>query len=398
MRTYSPKPGEVTREWYVIDATDVVLGRLATHAATLLRGKHKPTFAPHVDGGDFVIIINAEKVALTGDKLEQKMDYRHSGYPGGLRGDVVHRPAREEPAPRRREGRQGHAPAQQAGPSGHQEAEGVRGLRSTRTPPSSRSRSRSRRSRSKRTRTDSRLERTPGVSETIAEITETDGHRRVRRGRTPPRRRPRRSPCAHREVDRRPGERHRPPQGGHRPRAPRPRHRPLDRQRPHPRGLLPQQGAPAARQRAVQDPELEGRYDVIARISGGGTTGQAGALRLGIARALNEIDDEAFRPALKKAGFLTRDARIKERKKYGLKKARKAPQYSQALSGTAGASPPPRHRTMPRGYAPGHRRVRTPRGARADEREQHCGSTVRHRRRTRGLPRMTRSLPASGGT
>ncbi|MDA8436474.1 MAG: 50S ribosomal protein L13 [Actinomycetales bacterium] len=85
MRTYSPKAGEVTREWYVIDATDVVLGRLASQAATLLRGKHKPTFAPHVDGGDFVIIINAEKVALTGAKLQQKMEYRHSGHPGGLR-------------------------------------------------------------------------------------------------------------------------------------------------------------------------------------------------------------------------------------------------------------------------------------------------------------------------
>ncbi len=84
MRTYSPKATEVTREWHVIDATDVVLGRLATQAATLLRGKHKPTFAPHVDTGDFVIIINAEKIALSGAKREQKMDYRHSGYPGGL--------------------------------------------------------------------------------------------------------------------------------------------------------------------------------------------------------------------------------------------------------------------------------------------------------------------------
>jgi large subunit ribosomal protein L13 len=85
MRTYSPKAGEVTRQWHVIDATDVVLGRLASQAAVLLRGKHKPTFAPHVDTGDFVIIINAEKVALSGNKREQKRDYRHSGYPGGLR-------------------------------------------------------------------------------------------------------------------------------------------------------------------------------------------------------------------------------------------------------------------------------------------------------------------------
>lgn len=84
MRTYTPKPGDVQRDWYVIDATDVVLGRLASHAAVLLRGKHKATFAPHVDTGDFVIIVNAEKVALTGDKLRKKMDYRHSNYPGGL--------------------------------------------------------------------------------------------------------------------------------------------------------------------------------------------------------------------------------------------------------------------------------------------------------------------------
>jgi large subunit ribosomal protein L13 len=84
VRTYSPKASELSHEWFVIDATDVVLGRLASHAATLLRGKHKPTFAAHMDNGDFVIIINADKVALTGSKLAQKHAYRHSGYPGGL--------------------------------------------------------------------------------------------------------------------------------------------------------------------------------------------------------------------------------------------------------------------------------------------------------------------------
>ena len=83
-RTFSPKPADVQREWLVIDATDVVLGRLASHAAALLRGKHKTTFAPHMDMGDHVIIVNADKVVLTGSKLTQKMDYRHSGYPGGL--------------------------------------------------------------------------------------------------------------------------------------------------------------------------------------------------------------------------------------------------------------------------------------------------------------------------
>jgi large subunit ribosomal protein L13 len=85
VRTFSPKDSDITRQWHVIDATDVVLGRLASHVAVLLRGKHKPIFAPHVDTGDFVIVINADKVAISGSKLEQKRAYRHSGYPGGLR-------------------------------------------------------------------------------------------------------------------------------------------------------------------------------------------------------------------------------------------------------------------------------------------------------------------------
>ena len=84
MSTYTPKAGDTTRTWHVIDATDVVLGRLAVQTATLLRGKHKTMYAPHVDTGDFVIIVNADKVALTGTKRETKLAYRHSGYPGGL--------------------------------------------------------------------------------------------------------------------------------------------------------------------------------------------------------------------------------------------------------------------------------------------------------------------------
>lgn len=85
MRTYTPKPADVTRQWHVIDASDVVLGRLASQVAVLLRGKHKPYFASHVDTGDFVVVINAGKIALTGSKREQKLAYRHSGFPGGLR-------------------------------------------------------------------------------------------------------------------------------------------------------------------------------------------------------------------------------------------------------------------------------------------------------------------------
>ena len=99
MRTYSPKPADIQREWLVIDATDVVLGRLAVQTANLLRGKHKPTFAPHMDMGDFVIIVNASKVALSGDKATKKLSYRHSGFPGGLSstpmGELLEKDARK---------------------------------------------------------------------------------------------------------------------------------------------------------------------------------------------------------------------------------------------------------------------------------------------------------------
>ena len=85
MSTFMAKPNEVERKWYVVDATDKVLGRLASEVAAILRGKHKPIFTPHVDVGDFVIVINAEKVKLTGNKLQQKQARRHSGFPGGLK-------------------------------------------------------------------------------------------------------------------------------------------------------------------------------------------------------------------------------------------------------------------------------------------------------------------------
>ena len=99
MRTYSPKPADIQREWHVIDATDVVLGRLAVQTANLLRGKHKPIFAPHADTGDFVIIVNADKVALSSNKKVTKLKYRHSGYPGGLTatpiGELLQKDARK---------------------------------------------------------------------------------------------------------------------------------------------------------------------------------------------------------------------------------------------------------------------------------------------------------------
>lgn len=87
-KTYSPKPGDISRVWHVVDATDLPLGRLASEVATILRGKHKPTYAPHVDGGDFVIVVNAEKVAVTSGKSQTKIYYRHSGYPGGIKAET----------------------------------------------------------------------------------------------------------------------------------------------------------------------------------------------------------------------------------------------------------------------------------------------------------------------
>ena len=117
MRTYSPKPDDITRAWHIVDADGLVLGRLATEVAAVLRGKHKPTFAPHVDSGDHVIVVNADKVVLTSGKADSKMSYRHSGYPGGLtatsyadlmveRADDVVRDAIRGMLPKNRLGRQ----------------------------------------------------------------------------------------------------------------------------------------------------------------------------------------------------------------------------------------------------------------------------------------------------
>ena len=99
MRTYAPKPGDIERAWHVIDAADVRLGRLSVQVANLLRGKHKTMFAPHVDTGDFVIVVNASKVALSGNKATKKLSYRHSGFPGGLTatpmGELLEKDARK---------------------------------------------------------------------------------------------------------------------------------------------------------------------------------------------------------------------------------------------------------------------------------------------------------------
>ena len=97
MKTYTAKKEDIERQWFVIDAKDQTLGRMASQIATILRGKHKPIFTPHMDTGDFVIVINAEKIHVTGNRLDQKLYYRHSGYPGGLRSKSLRQMLRDKP-------------------------------------------------------------------------------------------------------------------------------------------------------------------------------------------------------------------------------------------------------------------------------------------------------------
>ncbi|HEX2154123.1 MAG TPA: 50S ribosomal protein L13 [Acidimicrobiia bacterium] len=96
-KTYSPKPGDITRQWWVIDAADLPLGRLASEVAQILRGKHKPTYAPHMDTGDHVIVVNADRVAVTSEKAQQKIYYRHSGFPGGIKAETFDSLIRRRP-------------------------------------------------------------------------------------------------------------------------------------------------------------------------------------------------------------------------------------------------------------------------------------------------------------
>ena len=183
MKTYMANPDKIERKWYVVDAEGCTLGRLASEVAKVLRGKNKPEFTPHVDTGDYVIVVNAEKVKVTGKKMDQKIYYNHSDYVGGMRETTLKEMMNKKP--------------------------------------------------------EKVIVRQPLAATETAD-----------------------------------------------------------------------------------------KFDVIVNVHGGGYTGQAGAIRHGVARALLTVDND-YRPVLKKAGFLTRDPRMKERKKYGLKAARRAPQSSK---------------------------------------------------------------------
>ncbi len=272
----------------------------------------------HIDSGDFVIIVNADKVALTGQKLQKEAGLPPLGLPGRPEVGHLRRAPREEPGSRCGEGHPWHAPQEQPRPPAADQAQGVRRCRAPArraaaadVHPSTRSPSKRR----KDLRTYSWL-----TSRTPPKPPRTS-RRRLRR--------PTWSRAAPRPVLSVPGAAVGRRKQAIAPRAHRPRLGHDHGQRPHDRGLLPEQAAPAADQRPVHGAEPHRcirRHRAHLR---GGPSGQAGALRLGIARSLNGIDEENNRPTLKKAGFLSRDARVKERKKAGLKKARKAPQYSK---------------------------------------------------------------------
>jgi large subunit ribosomal protein L13 len=129
VRTYTTKPEDIKREWFVIDATGMTLGRLSTQIATVLKGKHKPIYSPHMDTGDFVVVVNAHKVRVTGRKLDQKIYYRHSGYPGGLKEISLRDQLDRHPDRVIRFGGARHAAQESPGPPDDQEAQDIRHAR-----------------------------------------------------------------------------------------------------------------------------------------------------------------------------------------------------------------------------------------------------------------------------
>ena len=275
MKTYNAKPGEIARHWYVVDADGQTLGRLATRIADTLRGKGKAEYTPHVDTGDFVIVVNAEKIHVTGNKLDQKRYYRHSGYPGGLRSRTLREQLDRRPEEVLRKAVKGMLPRNRFGAPADQQAEDLRWARA-----------------SPRAAGAAAVE-LGGVMSQIAQYRGT-GKRKTSVAR----------------VILRPGDGVTWFNG-----------RTIE-------DYFPRQAHRTSALAPLQTAGVEGTYDIRVRVHGGGPSGQAGAVRHGIARALVEADPE-LRTPLKKAGFLTRDARIVERKKAGLHKARKAPQFSK---------------------------------------------------------------------
>ena len=294
VRTFSPKVSEIQRSWYVVDADGLVLGRLASSVAAILRGKHRPYFAPHVDTGDHVIVVNADKVVLTSNKADAKLAYRHSGYPGGLRSTTYAELLEEKPAELIRRSVRGMLPEEHPRPPDARQAPGLRRAR----PPARGPEARAARTAPGPPR---RLSRTPATA---------PGRNHPRNARTT-------------EPD------HRTPQagGGARALPPRPgRHH--GQQAPH-RALLHLGHAPHAGHRAVAGDQHAPSPTTSTPPSTGAGSPARPAPCGSASRAACARSTPSCAAPLKRSGLLTRDAREKESKKYGLKKARKAPQYSK---------------------------------------------------------------------
>ena len=276
-KTYSAKPGEVERGWYVVDADGETLGRLATRIADTLRGKLKPEYTPHIDTGDFVVVINCERIRVTGKKMDDKIYYRHSGYHGGLREETLRDLLGRRPEEVIRRAVKGMVPRNAARSRAAPEAQGVRRPRAPARGPGAQA---ARREEVVMAENDAVYRGTGKRKTSVARVILTPGSGAFT---------------------------------------------------VNGRALDEYFGRPTLRTTATSPLELTGlrdRFDVKALCDGGGITGQAGALRHGIARALIEADPE-LRIALKQKGFLTRDAREVERKKAGLKGARRRPQFSK---------------------------------------------------------------------
>ena len=274
MKTFSAKSETVQRDWYVVDAAGKTLGRLSTELARRLRGKHKPVYTPHVDTGDYLVVINAEKIARDRQQAADKMYHRFTGYIGNLKTETLGQALERHPERVIEIAVKGMLPKNTAGPRDVPQAQGLRRLRSTRTPPSSRK---------------SWISDHGNLPQNYGTGRRKSSTARVflRKG------------TGNITVN----------------------DRPLDEFF----------GRETARMIVRQPLELTKNtetFDIMATIAGGGTTGQAGAIRLGIARALVEYD-ETLKGELRKAGFMTRDAREVERKKVGLHKARRATQFSK---------------------------------------------------------------------
>ena len=315
MTTYSAKPAEVEKKWVMIDASGLVVGRLASIVALRLRGKHKPTFTPHVDDGDNVIIINAAKIVLTGKKRENKVYYHHTGYIGGIKErtarsildgkfpERVVEKAIERMLPR---GPLGRAPARQSSRLSRP-GSSARGANSGNT------RCRGHEPQEQ----EERVTMAEGTMQSLDQLSTL---------------KPAAAPEAPKYVQK------------------------LDKQgRAYATGkrkdavarvwVKPGSGKIEINTRAIevyfarpvlrmliQQPLVatnrNGQYDVICTVSGGGLSGQAGAVRHGLSKALMAYEPD-LRGALKKGGFLTRDSRVVERKKYGKAKARRSFQFSK---------------------------------------------------------------------